>query len=61
MGPIQRDQHCSLAVTNRHGRCIACCHYNWKSHFNCDCTGRDREDEIKEIEQQIADRKKGLH
>jgi hypothetical protein len=43
-----RDKHCSQAVLNSHGRCIAICHHLQAPEFEQDCTGvtRDREKEL---------------
>lgn len=40
-----KDSHCSQAVLNAYGRCIADCHCNWEYDFEHDCKGVDRERE----------------
>ena len=38
-----RAEHCSLAVKDENGRCIAICHRNARFGYNADCTGKMRE------------------
>lgn len=37
-----KDEHCSFAIFNADGRCIAACHHNWKVVFEHDCKGVKR-------------------
>lgn len=34
-----REEHCDLAKLNANGKCVASCHYNWKTMFEEDCIG----------------------
>lgn len=36
-----RDKHCSFAVINNRGKCNAFCHWNQRTRWLIDCTGRE--------------------
>ena len=60
-----REEHCSFAVLNSHGRCIAACYYTYETDFQEDCIGVNREREkhleTKGREYQIGGRFKKDH
>lgn len=42
---VWRDRHCSGAVLNKCGKCIAECHINTLNIYECDCVGNTNDSE----------------